>query len=56
VYLRSYERAERVYGAMQLRGYRGSIPAAAPLRFRAADGLVIGMSVSLMLAVRILAR
>lgn len=56
LFIRSYERAERVYGAMVLRGYTGLIPAAAPLRFRTTDRMVIAAFVPLIIAVRILAR
>lgn len=56
LFVRSYERAERVYGAMLLRGFRGQMPAAAVLRFRAADGLVIAVFVPLIIAVRVFVR
>ncbi|GAB4249549.1 MAG: cobalt ECF transporter T component CbiQ [Thermoleophilia bacterium] len=42
LFLRSYSRGERVYVAMLSRGYEGSMPAAAPLRFGTADVLFVG--------------
>jgi len=56
LFIRSYERAERVYGAMRLRGYSGQMPTAAPLRFRAADGLVLAALISALALVRVLVR
>lgn len=56
LFVRSYERAERVYGAMLLRGYSGLMPASRPLRFRLADALVLAALVPVLAAVRILVR
>ena len=54
LFVRSYERAERVYGAMVQRGYDGRMPASQPLRLRATDVLVLVISVSTLVAVRVL--
>ena len=56
LFVRSYERAERMYGAMRLRGYLGRMPAARPLRFRLADGLTLAALLPVLAAVRIFAR
>ena len=56
LFVRSYERAERIYGAMRLRGYDGRLPTAQPLRFRTADALVLLVLVPLLAAVRIFVR
>ena len=56
LFLRSYERAERIYGAMLLRGYSGRLPPSAPLRFRGADLLALAVVVPVLVAVRLLAR
>lgn len=53
-FLRSYDRAERVYGAMVLRGYAGVMPVARPLRFRALDALAVCGVPAVLGAVRIL--
>jgi len=53
LFVRSYERAERVYGAMRLRGYDSRMPAAAPARFRAADGLALVASLAALAFVRV---
>ena len=47
LFLRSYERAERVYGAMRLRGFNGQLPTpvASPCRLSEILGLVIIMGV-----------
>lgn len=41
LFVRSYERAERVYVAMSSRGYRGRMPLASPERFSIRDALFI---------------
>jgi len=41
LFLRAYERAERVYGAMVLRGYQGRMPTTQPLVWRLRDGLTL---------------
>ena len=56
LFVRSYERAERVYGAMRLRGYDSRMPAAAPARFRAADGLALAASIAALALVRVFLR
>jgi cobalt/nickel transport system permease protein len=40
LFLRSYERGERVYAAMLSRGYTGSLPSAEELRFGGGDALL----------------
>ena len=40
LFLRTYDRAERIYWAMAARGFDGTLHAAAPRRLRAADWLV----------------
>jgi len=54
LFVRSYERAERVYGAMLLRGYSGRMPTARALKFRTANALVLVASLPALAAVRIL--
>jgi cobalt/nickel transport system permease protein len=56
LFVRSYERAERIYGAMRLRGYDGRLPAAQPLRFRPVDALALLALVPILAAVRLFAR
>jgi len=56
LFMRSYERAERVYAAMVLRGFTGRMPAAAPLRFRAADAATLVVLIPALVAVRIYLR
>lgn len=41
LFVRSYERGERVYAAMLARGYTGTLPAAARAHFGAAEALVV---------------
>ena len=53
LFLRSYERAERVYGAMVQRGYRGQMPVAHALHFHRRDALVITVLIPLLLVVRV---
>ncbi len=53
LFVRSYEHAERMYGAMQLRGYDSRMPAAAPSRFRASDGLALAAVIAALTVVRI---
>jgi cobalt/nickel transport system permease protein len=52
LFLRSYERAERVYGAMVQRGYCGQMPLAHALHFRRSDAAVLGLLVPVLVAVR----
>jgi len=55
LYVRSYERAERIYGAMRLRGYDGRMPAERAAHFRLTDGLVLALAAAGLTAVRLLA-
>ena len=55
LFLRSYTRGERVYVAMVSRGYDGTMPAAAPLRFQAMDAVFLGVLAGLLLVVRLVA-
>ena len=52
LFVRSYERAERVYDAMTLRGFTGQMPASGPLRFRASDAIALVVLTSAFVAVR----
>lgn len=52
LFLRSYERAERVYGAMLQRGYRGSMPVSRPLALRTADMIAAFVVLPVLVAVR----
>ncbi len=54
LFVRSYERAERVYGAMLQRGYRGQMPLAHALRFTKTDALVLLILIPTLVAVRAL--
>jgi cobalt/nickel transport system permease protein len=56
LFVRSYERAERVYGAMILRGFDGRLPAARPARFRVWDAGALAGIVSGIVAVRVFVR
>lgn len=50
LFIRSYERAERVYGAMAARGFDGQVRTLSQLRFRQADlGFGIAFSAALLL-------
>ncbi len=53
LFLRSYERAERVYGAMCLRGYAGYLPTSgfAPVSRR--DGMLLVVMMLLLISVRV---
>jgi len=41
LFIRSYERGERIHAAMRSRGYDGTLPSAEPLEFRVYDALVV---------------
>lgn len=56
LFLRSYERAERVYGAMRLRGYNGSLPTSSPASLRFSEGLILVVMILLLGTVRIWVR
>jgi cobalt/nickel transport system permease protein len=55
LFLRSYERGERVYVAMLARGYRGAMPRLAALSFRRADVAFLAAIGALLLPVRVIA-
>jgi len=52
LFVRSYERAERVHRAMLLRGYRGQMPAAAPRPFGVRDLAALGVVIGILILVR----
>ena len=52
LFMRSYERAERVYGAMVQRGYRGQMPTAHHFRFRGSDAATLVVLSGTLVAVR----
>ena len=54
LFMRSYERAERVYGAMLQRGYRGQMPLAHALQFTKVDIVVLLFLIPMLVAVRAL--
>ncbi len=54
LFLRSYERGERVHLAMLARGYRGGMPRLEPLTLHRADALFVGAVVVLLLPARVL--
>jgi cobalt/nickel transport system permease protein len=53
LFLRSYERAERVYVAMASRGFDGRIVTPAEARMAAADGAFVAASVGFFVALRV---
>jgi cobalt/nickel transport system permease protein len=53
LFLRSYGRGERVHRAMLARGYTGSMPELAPLRFRVADAAFVIAVAVLLIGVRL---
>jgi cobalt/nickel transport system permease protein len=55
LFLRSYERGERVYLAMLARGYAGTMPRIVALEFRRVDVLFLAGLVALLVPVRLLA-
>jgi cobalt/nickel transport system permease protein len=54
LFLRSYERGERVYAAMLARGYDGSLPLIYDYAFREAEWAFVGLVVLFPLAARVL--
>jgi cobalt/nickel transport system permease protein len=54
LFLRSYERAERIHQAMLLRGYNGRLPVSRSLRFSAGDALVLVVFLPALAAIRFL--
>ena len=55
LFIRSYERAERVYGAMQLRGYNGQMPDAESATFSLPEGLVLVLLILILVTIRFFA-
>lgn len=56
LFIRSYERAERVYGAMRLRGYNGQIPTSGAAQFHISEGVQLVIAILTLIAVRIFVR
>ena len=56
LFVRSHARAERVYGAMVLRGYDGRMPASRPLRLRTVDVGALLVLIPTFVLVRMLVR
>jgi cobalt/nickel transport system permease protein len=54
LFVRSYERAERVYGAMHLRGYNGQIPTSACSPLSVHERLVLALMIIILITVRLL--
>ena len=55
LFLRSYERGERVYVAMVARGYAGTMPRLSVLAFRRTDAVFLGALVLTLVPLRVLA-
>ena len=55
LFLRSYERGERVYLAMLARGYAGAMPRLAVLAFRRADTVFLAALVLTLIPLRVVA-
>jgi len=55
LFLRSYARGERVYLAMQARGYRGEMPQLTPLRFGRADAAFVALVLLALVPLRVIA-
>ena len=53
LFLRSYERAERVYGAMRLRGYTGQLPISVSMPFQFPQLLVVIIIMLMLVTVRL---
>jgi cobalt/nickel transport system permease protein len=53
LFLRTVERAERIYGAMLSRGFNGDMPSLREYRFRPGDGLYISMTLAFLIAFRL---
>jgi len=56
LFVRSYARAERVYGAMVQRGYNSRMPASKPLCFHATDVIALAVLIPVLAVVRIFLR
>lgn len=54
LFIRSYERAERVYGAMHLRGYTGQLPTSPSSPFPGHERLVLAVMMIILITVRLL--
>ena len=54
LFIRSYERAERVYGAMHLRGYNGQLPMSTYSPFPVHERLVLALMIMILITVRLL--
>ena len=55
LFLRTYDRAERVYLAMLARGYGGAMPRIAALAFRRVDAAFLAALAALLLPARVVA-
>jgi cobalt/nickel transport system permease protein len=55
LFLRTHARGERVHRAMLARGYRGTMPAGAPLVLRPADAVFVALLAGGLLVVRVVA-
>jgi cobalt/nickel transport system permease protein len=55
LFLRTYDRAERVYLAMLARGYGGAMPRIAALEFRRVDAVFVAALAALLLPARVVA-
>ena len=53
VFVRGYDRSQRVYQAMCARGFQGHFPQAVPLRFGMTDAVALTLLIASFLAVRI---
>ena len=54
--LRSLDRSDRVYAAMQARGYRGELLTLAPHAMRAVDWLALGGGLVVVVLLQLVAR
>jgi len=48
LFLRTVERAERIYSAMLSRGFNGDIPSLKAYQFRLGDGVYISMTIAVL--------
>ena len=55
LFIRSYERAERIYGAMRLRGYSGQLSLEGSSPYRLSEGLVLVLLILILVIVRFFA-
>ena len=56
LFLRSYERSDRVYNAMLARGYAGHLMTINPHELRRVDYVATGLALSLILALQVIGR